>query len=109
MMNDYVVHVTAKEFIAMRELVTKMRKEEARQQAIIEQEQQIGAAIATAISVIGLEETKRIVRSAARDLRRNTDDPCDNCEQCTMMQNGIHAKCPKTNLFDVCEKHPFPF
>ena len=69
MMNDYVVHVTDEEYVAMCDLIKKMRKERAKQQAIIEQEQQIGAAIEIAISVIGLEETKRIVRKAARDLK----------------------------------------
>ena len=107
MMNDYVVHVTDEEYVAMCDLVVKMREERAKQQAIIEQEQQIGAAIEIAISVIGLEETKRIVRAAARDLRDKTDDPCDNCKQCAMMRNGIHAKCPKTDLFDDCEKLHF--
>ena len=77
MMNDYVVHVTAEEYVAMRNLVAKMREERAKQQAIEEQEQQISAAIAVAISVIGLEETKRIVRRAARDLRNieNSESP----------------------------------
>jgi len=65
MMNDYVIHVTAEEY----DLIVKTREERARQQAIEEQEQQISAAIAVAISVIGLAETKRIVRRAARDLR----------------------------------------
>lgn len=74
MTNDYVICVTAEE----RDLIIKMRKEKAKQQAIIDQEQQIGAAIGNAISVIGLEETKRIVRNVARDLRKKTDDPCDN-------------------------------
>lgn len=73
-MNDYV---TAEEYIAIRELLTKMREEKRKQQAIIDQEQQIGAAIGNAISAIGLEETKRIVRKAARDLRSKTDDVCE--------------------------------
>lgn len=103
-MNEYV---TAEEYTALRDLLIKMREEKRKQQAIIDQEQQIGAAIGNAISVIGLEETKRIVRRVARDLRNKTDDPCDNCEQCIEMQNGVHAKCPKTGLFDECEKHPF--
>lgn len=110
MMNDYVVHVTDEEYIAMRDLVTKMRKEKAKQQAIEEQEQQIGEAISVALSIIGLEETKRIVRQVAKDLRsktNKTDDPCNNCEQCIMMRDGIHTKCPKTGLFDNCEKLHF--
>ena len=53
----------------LKEKLDQYREEKARQRAIIEQEQQIGEAIAIAISVIGLEETKRIVRQAARDLR----------------------------------------
>lgn len=105
--NDYLVRVHKDEYPEVLCLLDKMRTEKARQQAIIEQEQQIGAAIAVAISVIGLEETKRIVRSASRDLRSKTDDPCDNCEQCIKMRNGIHAKCPKTDLFDECEKLHF--
>ena len=74
-MNEYV---TAEEYIALHDLLIKMREEKRKQQAIINQEQQIGAAIGNAISVIGLEETKRIVRNVARDLRKKTDDPCDN-------------------------------
>ena len=75
---EYTVKVTPEEFAAMSDLDVKMRKEKAKQQAIIDQEQQIGAAIGNAISVIGLEETKRIVRNVTRDLRKKTDDPCDN-------------------------------
>ena len=105
--NYYLVYVHKDEYAEVLHLLDKMRTEKARQQAIEEQKQQIEAAIEIAISVIGLEETKRIVRKASRDLRSKTDDPCDNCEQCIEMRNGIHAKCPKTDLFDVCEKHPF--
>lgn len=73
-MNEYV---TAEEYTAIRDLLVKMREEKRKQQAIIEQEQQIGAAIKNALSSIGLEETKRIVRRAARDLRNKTDDVCE--------------------------------
>lgn len=103
-MNDYV---TAEEYTAVRDLLIKMREEKTKQRAIINQEQQIDAAIEAAIYAVGLEETKRIVRKAAKNLRNKADDPCDNCEQCIEMRNGVHAKCPKTNLFDVCEKIPF--
>lgn len=51
------------------ELVQKMRAERRHEQAIKEQETQIGAAIEIAISVIGLEETKRIMRRITRALR----------------------------------------
>jgi hypothetical protein len=98
--------LTSKESEALEALLKEMRAEEARQRAIQEQEMQIEAAIDISISVIGLEETKRIVRKASKDLRSKTDDPCDNCEQCIEMRNGIHAKCPKTGLFDECEKYP---
>lgn len=106
-MNEYVICVTAEE----RDLIIKMRdekaKEKAKQEAIIYRKKQINTAINNALHSIGLEDTKRIVRAALRDLRSKTDDPCDNCEQCVEMRNGVHAKCPKTGLFDECEKHPF--
>ena len=76
MMNDYVVHVTAEEYIAMRDLVAKMREEKAKQQAIIEHEQRIGEAVAAAIAAIGLEETKRIIQNVRRDLRKIEDTGC---------------------------------
>ena len=67
--NYYLVYVHKAEYPEVLHLLDKMREEKAKQQAIIEQEQQIGAAIEIAISVIGLEESKRIVRRAVRDLK----------------------------------------
>lgn len=70
MTRNYIIKATEDEYVEVLNLIDKMREEKARQQAITEQEQQIGAAIAVALSVIGLEETKRIVRNAVRDLRK---------------------------------------
>ena len=70
MTKNYIIKATEDEYVEVLNLIDKMREEKARQQAITEQEQQIGAAIAVALSVIGLEETKRIVRNAVRDLRK---------------------------------------
>ena len=61
--------LTSKESKALESLLKEMRAEEARQQAIQEQEMQIEAAVEIAISVIGLEETKRIMRKMTRALR----------------------------------------
>ncbi len=69
MMNDYVVHVTAEEYTAMNDLVKKMRAEEARKQAIKNARMTIGFEVSHAISEIGLEETKRIVREISRELK----------------------------------------
>lgn len=66
---DYLVNVTAEEYVAMRDLVEKMRAEKARQQVINKQRTLINTAVENAISVIGLEETKRIVRETVRSLR----------------------------------------
>lgn len=74
MMNDYVVHVTAEEYIAMRDLVAKMREEKARQQAIEKAKMAISFEVSHAISEIGLEETKRLVREIGRDLRHIEDN-----------------------------------
>lgn len=73
-MNDYV---TAEEYIAIRDFLVKMREEKRKQQAIVDQERQIDAAIEAAIYAVGLEETKRIVRKVARDLRSKTNDVCE--------------------------------
>ena len=61
--------LTSKESEALEALLKEMRAEEARQCAIKEQEMQIEAAVEIAISVIGLEETKRIMRKMTRALR----------------------------------------
>ena len=69
MMNDYVVHVTSEEYVAMCDLVKKMREEEAREQAIKKAKMTIGFEVSHAISKIGLEEVKRIVREISRELK----------------------------------------
>lgn len=69
MMNDYVVHVTAEEYTAMNDLVKKMRAEEARKQAIKNARMTIGFEVSHAISEIGLEETKHIIREISRELK----------------------------------------
>ena len=61
--------LTSKESEALEALLKEMRAEEARQRAIQEQEMQIEAAVEVAISVIGFEETKRIMRKITRELK----------------------------------------
>ena len=67
--NNYCVRMNEDEFVEVVNLLNKMREEKAKQQAIKEQEMQISAAVEVAISVIGLEETKRIMRKMIRALR----------------------------------------
>lgn len=61
--------LTSKESEALEALLKEMRAEEAKQLAIQEQKMQIDEAVAVAISVIGIEETERILRSATRTVR----------------------------------------
>lgn len=61
--------LTSKESETLEALLKEMRAEEVRQRAIQEQEMQIEAAVEIAISVIGVEETKRIMRKMTRALR----------------------------------------
>ena len=77
--NDYLVRVHKDEYAEVLNLLDKMRTEKAKQRAIQEQEMQIEAAVEVAISVIGIEETERILRSATRIVRNlkkvNNDEP----------------------------------
>lgn len=61
--------LTIEEAGACINLIKKMREEKEKQRILKEQEAQIGAAVEVAISVIGLEETKRIMRMMTRALR----------------------------------------
>lgn len=61
--------LTSKESEALEALLKEMRAEEAKQRAIQEQEMQIEAAVEVAISVIGVEETERILRLVTRIVR----------------------------------------
>lgn len=67
--NDYIVRMNEDEYTEVLNLLNKMREEKAKQQAIEEQEMQIEAAVEVAISVIGVEETERILRLVMRIVR----------------------------------------
>ena len=66
---DYTINITADEFLAVSELITKMREEQMRKEIITKCKMAISFEISDSISKIGLEETKRIVRELNRELR----------------------------------------
>lgn len=66
---DYTINVTVEEYLAMSDLVKKMRAEQARKEAIEKCKMAISFEISNAISEIGLEETKRIFRELNREIR----------------------------------------
>jgi len=61
--------VTEEEAQAVKELIAKMRLEREREEAKLAYKGKIQNAIAMAIDNIGLEDTKRIVRELARELK----------------------------------------
>ena len=61
--------LTKEEEKACLELIEKMREEEERKQKLQKTKNEISFAIAAAISEIGLEETKKIIRQINRELR----------------------------------------
>lgn len=71
--NDYIVRMNEDEYTEVLNLLNKMREEKKKQRAIQEQEMQIEAAVEVAISVIGLEETKRIMRKMTRELKETKE------------------------------------
>ena len=73
-MNMYFEGLTEEEFEVVQDTLKKMREEKAKQLAIDVCETQIATAIKKAISVIGLEETKRIIRAINSDLRHASAD-----------------------------------
>lgn len=66
---DYTINVTVEEYLAMSDLVKKMRAEQERKETIEKCKMSISFAISAAISEIGLEETKRIFRELNREIR----------------------------------------
>ena len=66
--------LTSKESEALETLLKKMREEEAREQAIKKAKMTISFEVSHAISEIGLEETKRIVREISRELKSVSED-----------------------------------
>lgn len=61
--------LTEEEARAVKELLTKMRAERAREEAKLAYRNKIQKAILMAVENIGLEDTKHIVRELARELR----------------------------------------
>ncbi len=70
----YVIEVTPEEFSAMNALVLKMRKEKEHEELIQKCKHAISSQITDSISTIGLDETKTIVRTLARELRELSDE-----------------------------------
>ena len=99
-----ITGLNAEEFDLVTKALRDYREEKERQEVIEAHKNLIEELVSSTIDAIGFDETKHIMQKIAKDLRNQTNDPCDNCEQCVEMQNGVHAKCPKTGLFDECEK-----
>lgn len=66
---DYTINITANEFLAVSELIAKMREEQTRKETIAKCKMAISFEISDSIDKIGLEETKRIIRELNRELR----------------------------------------
>jgi len=64
---DYTINITADEFRAVSELITKMREEQMRKETIAKCKMAISFEISDSIDKIGLEETKRIVRELLKN------------------------------------------
>lgn len=64
-----LVLTNEEEIQAVKELLVKMRVERRREEAKLAYKNKIQKAISRAIDDIGLEDTKRIVRELARELR----------------------------------------
>ena len=61
--------LTEEEAKACLEIVLKMREEKAREEAIQRCKHAISSQIADSISIIGLDETKKIIRELNREIR----------------------------------------
>ena len=70
----YVIEVTPEEFSAMNALVLKMREEKEHEELVQKCKTAFYDQIVDSISTIGLDETKNIVRTLARELRGRSDE-----------------------------------
>ena len=60
---------TDEEILAVNDLLLEMRKEKLKQENIVKYKHEISFLVGDAISTIGLDETKRIVREINKELR----------------------------------------
>jgi hypothetical protein len=62
-------NLSEEEIVACKELVTTMREERRKAEAIKKNAEWLWDTVTSTIDAIGLEETKRIIRNINRDLR----------------------------------------
>lgn len=67
-------NLTKEEIRACWDLITKMREEKRKEEAIQKNKEHLEDVITATIDAIGLEETKRIVRDINRNLRRCSEE-----------------------------------
>lgn len=65
---------TDEEIKAVEELLTKMREERRREEAIRQNTERLENIVMATIEAIGLEETKRIIRNINRSLRMSGEE-----------------------------------
>lgn len=70
--NGYLL--TEEETKAVTELLTKMREERRKEEAIQQNTEHLENIVMATIDAIGLEETKRIIRSINRSLRMSGEE-----------------------------------
>lgn len=70
--NGYLL--TEEEIKAVEELLTKMREEKRKEEAIRQNTEYLENIVMATIDAIGLEETKRIVRDINRNLRKCSEE-----------------------------------
>lgn len=70
--NGYLL--TEEEIKAVEELLTKMREERRKEEAIRQNTEYLENIVMATIDAIGLEETKRIVRDINRNLRKCSEE-----------------------------------
>ncbi len=70
--NGYLL--TEEETKAVTELLTKMREERRREEAIRQNTEHLENIVMATIDAIGLEETKRIIRNINRSLRMSGEE-----------------------------------
>lgn len=69
-----VLPQTDEEIKAVEELLTKMREERRREEAIRQNTEHLENIVMATIEAIGLEETKRIIRNINRSLRMSGEE-----------------------------------
>ena len=69
-----VLPQTDEEIKAVEELLTKMREERRREEAIRQNTERLENIVMATIEAIGLEETKRIIRNINRSLRMSGEE-----------------------------------